>query len=219
MKLSLKQAQGFGRVSDRNSKMPASSFALHTARCSVGSKLRNVEGSTCAKCYAVKFEAMYPSVDAGHKYNSDNAAKYIAEDSEGWSQAIALQITKICAKFVPFHRWFDAGDLQDVAMLRAIVRVCELTPHIRHWLPTREAGIVKAYRRTYGELPSNLVVRISATMIGDKPVSGHAHTSTVHRKGGQVHGAACDAASRGHACGDCRACWDANVPNVSYPLH
>ena len=52
-----------------------------------------------------------------------------------------MQITKVCDRFgEPYHRWFDAGDLADVAMLKAIVRVCELTPTIKHWLPTRESA-------------------------------------------------------------------------------
>lgn len=199
--------------------MPASTFATHTNACHVGTKLRAVEGSTCAKCYATKFERMYPSVDKGHTFNTDAAAEWIARDPEQWAQAIALQITKVCAKFQqPYHRWFDAGDLADVAMLRAIARVCELTPTIHHWLPTREGAILKAFLRERA-LPSNLVVRLSATMIDDKPMAAHPHTSTVHRSTAPFHGQACDAASRNHQCGPCRACWDKTIPNVSYPLH
>ena len=65
-------------------------------------------------------------------------------------------------------------------MLLAIARVCELTPTIRHWLPTREAAVVKAFLRLR-DLPANLTVRISATMVDDAPVKGHANTSTVHK--------------------------------------
>jgi hypothetical protein len=220
MQLTLKRAQTFGRVSDRNSKMPASTFATHTADCSIGSKLRAVEGSVCHDCYATKFEKMYPSVHQGHAFNGASAAAMIAADPEAWAQAIALQITRICDKFnEPFHRWFDAGDIADLAMLEAIVRVCELTPTIKHWLPTRERGILKAFLATGRALPANLVVRLSATMIDDKPIANAPHTSTVHRKGSIVHGQPCEAATRNHQCGPCRACWDPTVENVSYPFH
>ena len=67
-------------------------------------------------------------------------------------------------------------------MLHAIARVCELTPKIKHWLPTREAAIVKAFLRER-DIPTNLVIRMSSTMIDDAPIAGHAHTSTVHSKG------------------------------------
>jgi hypothetical protein len=215
----MRQATAYGRVSDRNSKMPASTFALHTNGCSVGAKLRTIKGSTCEKCYAVKFEQMYPSVHQGHMFNQTAAAEHIASDPEAWAQAIAMQVTKICAKFnEPYHRWFDSGDLQDLAMLRAIARVCELTPTIKHWLPTREGAILKAFLRER-DLPTNLVVRLSATMIDDQPMKAHPHTSTVHRKDKPHAGQPCEANTRGHACGPCRACWDPTVPNVSYPLH
>jgi len=106
-----------------------------------------------------------------------------------------------------------------VDMLAAIVMVAVKTPHISHWLPTREAKMVKEYLKSGGEVPDNLVIRVSSTMIDDAPIKGHAHTSTVHRKGSEVSGHACPARTQGNQCGDCRACWDKSVPNVSYPLH
>jgi hypothetical protein len=118
-----------------------------------------------------------------------------------------------------FHRWFDGGDLDSLEMLRAIVLTCELTPSISHWLPTREAAIVKAYHKAYGAFPTNLTVRVSATMVGDAPIAGHVNTSTVHRKDAGHAGHACPARHQGNQCGACRACWTRDVANVSYPLH
>lgn len=218
MQLTLARAQTYGRVSDRNSKMPASTFALHTKACPIGAKLAKVEGSVCHKCYAVKFEGMYPSVDKGHWYNTTTAAEHIVSDPEAWSQAMALQITRICDRMgIPYHRWFDSGDLQNLAMLRAIARVCELTPTIKHWLPTREAAIFKAFLRER-DLPANLVVRVSSTMIDDQPIAGHQWTSTVHKNKPHT-GDDCRARDRNNECGPCRKCWDRSVPNVSYPFH
>jgi hypothetical protein len=208
-----------GQVSIRNSKMPGSAFAVSTDYCNVGSKLAKVEGSTCHKCYAISIEKRYPSAHMGWSNNYLKATRMIEERPEQWAMAMAFQITKFAEKTSePFHRWFDGGDIASLAMLRAIARVCELTPAIKHWLPTREAAVVKAFLKERA-FPSNLVVRVSSTMIDDKPIAGHAHTSTVHTKAVQPQGVICEARTRGNVCGPCRACWTGDIPNISYPLH
>lgn len=221
MTMTLKAAiEDAGRVSLGNGKMPGSTFAISAKRCNVGAKLAQVAGSTCSRCYALKLQKLRPSVDQGWEANYFKATQLIATKPEAWAKAMTFQITRAAAKSgQPFHRWFDSGDLQSVEMLRAIVLTCEATPAIRHWLPTREAKVVRDYVAKFGALPSNLVVRVSATMIGDKPIAGHANTSTVHRKGTEHVGHACPASHQGNACGDCRACWSLDVANVSYPLH
>ena len=65
-------------------------------------------------------------------------------------------------------RWFDSGDLQDVEMLERIVSVARHTPEIRHWLPTRERGIVWRYLATE-VLPANLTIRLSAISVDASP--------------------------------------------------
>ena len=165
---------------------------------------------------------MYPSVRKGWGENYLRATRMIETAPERWAAAMAFQITYFAGKFdEPFHRWFDAGDLASVDMLRAIVMVCELTPTIRHWLPTREASIVKAWRAAGGVEPSNLVIRISSTMISDGPRAAP-NTSTVHRSGESFEGHGCpshEPADGSPNCGACRACWDKTVSNVSYGLH
>lgn len=215
MSLASIQAE-FGRVGDTNSKMPGSSFAISPSQCKAGAKLAEIKGSVCHKCYALRIEAFRESARKGWSANYLKATRMIAERPEQWARAMAFQIERIAEKTgEPYHRWFDAGDLQSAEMFAAIVRVCELTPNIKHWLPTREAKFVKAYGKA---LPSNLVVRISSTMVDDKPIAGHAHTSTVHKLA-PPSGEVCAARTRGNQCGPCRACWDSTVPNVSYPLH
>ena len=208
-----------GQVSIRNSKMPGSTFAVTTDHCNVGAKLAKIEGSTCHDCYAIRIEKRYPSAHMGWSSNYLKATRMIEERPEQWAAAMAFQIHRMAEKTSePFHRWFDGGDIASLAMLRAIVRVCELTPTIKHWLPTREAAVVKAFmaERTF---PSNLVVRVSSTMIDDKPIASYAHTSTVHTKALKPMGTVCEARTRGNMCGPCRACWSDSVKNVSYPLH
>lgn len=209
-----------GKVSEGNSKMPGSTFAISAKECRVGGKLATVKGSVCDRCYALKLQKLRPSVDKGWTANYERAVGSIERNPEGWVAACKFQIERIAKKTgVLNHRWFDSGDLQSVAMLAAICEVARQTPTIAHWLPTREAKIVKDYQKQGGEVPANLVIRISATMIGDKPVSGYANTSTVHRKGETPEGHVCPAPQQGGNCGDCRACWNPDVANVSYCLH
>lgn len=226
--LTLKAAEVAGRIGTRNSAMPGTSFATPTGECHVGGKLSGIKGSVCHDCYAKKTEKMYPSVRQGRAYNHASTIALIATDDgmERWARFMAFQI-KWHAKRLGelYHRWFDAGDLASVRMLQAIVRVCELTPEVRHWLPTREARMVAQWRREGGTEPDNLVIRISATMIGDRPVRHASHTSTVHRKGAfdaAVHGHDCPKANHTHAtnaCEGCRNCWDKAIDNVSYQYH
>ena len=143
-----------------------------------------------------------------------------------WAKQVAFQIVHQSKKIgVNHHRWFDSGDLQSVAMLHAICLACELTPDHDHWLPTREAKIVKLYRKEYGLEPSNLCIRVSATMIDDAPMKGHDGDARVLSideykafKKLKPQAKKDSGIDLGH-CGDCRACWSKTVENISYPLH
>ena len=123
-----------------------------------------------------------------------------------------------------FHRWFDSGDLDSVQMLDAICEVARRTKHIKHWLPTREIGIVSNYIKAGNVIPDNLRIRLSSTMINDKPLKSAKRlgvsTSTVHTKGKELpeHGHVCPASEQGNACQNCRFCWESDG-NVSYPKH
>ena len=244
LKAAIEQA---GKVSLGNGKMPGSTFAISATQCNVGGKLAQIKNSTCSRCYALRLEKLRPSVHQGWMANYTKATKQISANPETWAKAAAFQITRAWQKSgQAYHRWFDSGDLQSVEMLDAIARAARLTPEIRHWLPTREAAIVKAWLKS-NKRPSNLIIRVSATMIGDAPSNAEL-TSTVHRHGETHNGKECVAYrtkenggvltelehktykaltkeqrdalpfTLGH-CGDCRACWSDSVKNISYPLH
>lgn len=212
MTMTVKQAKTFGNVSKSNTKMPGTTFAIDAFACITGSKLAKIEGTPCAKCYARKLQRLRPSVDQGWKAN---LAKWHASNAEEWAQAIAFQIKRWSDGF---HRWFDSGDLQSVEMLEAIVAVCRMTPDVKHWLPTQERGIVKAFHAKGGVLPTNLVVRVSASKV-DHIIAGFPNTSNVVTKSAPVADVLCEANTRGNSCGPCRACWSKDVGNVSYPIH
>ena len=190
------------------SKMPGQAYSIPARECKVGGKLRDVAGSVCAGCYALKGRYVFQNVQAA-QYR-----RLAAIDRPDWCAAMATAING-----QPWFRWHDSGDLQSVEHLRKIAEVCGATPNTRHWLPTRERGIVRDYLREYGALPANLTVRLSATMVdGPAPSMPGINTSTVHKAGEPV-GHECPAPKQGNSCGDCRACWDSTVANVSYHAH
>jgi hypothetical protein len=218
---SLAEAREAGAVSIRNSKMPGSSFATSAFACHVGSRLAEVEGSVCHACYARRIEQFRGNVKVAWTRNLSLARDMIASDPERWAALIAHQVNGYAMlSGEPWHRWFDGGDIDSLPMLRAICRVCELTPNVRHWLPTREIATVRAFLAAGGIVPPNLVLRVSSPMVDDGPLSGWSHTSTVHKARALGPGeVACEARTRGNVCGPCRACWSPDVKSVSYPKH
>ena len=193
-------------------KMPEYSYSIPAWRCNVGSKLRLVIGSTCSHCYALKGRYVFPNVaDALERRYQAMVADY-----DAWADAMARLIDGLCQKH---FRWMDAGDLQSLAHLLAIVSVARQTPATQHWLPTREYAIVKAYRAQYGEFPANLTVRLSAHMIDGMTPDYGLPTSTVTTSTTPEGSHACPARFQDGKCADCRACWTASVANVAYHVH
>ena len=174
------------------SKMPGYGYGLSAFECSVGSKLRLIKNSTCSMCYALKGRYTFKGVKAAHA----NRLESITNDN--WVDDMVLLI-KHYGKKVPYFRWHDSGDLQSLDHLKKIVAVAMATPQVRHWLPTREAGILKAYYKEGHSLPGNLAVRVSATMIDGKPHSNVGLTSTVSKDKKRI-GHNCPASKQGNEC-------------------
>jgi hypothetical protein len=55
-----------------------------------------------------------------------------------------------------YFRWHDSGDIQSLEHLEKIAQVCNATPGTKHWLPTREYGIVKAFVAKHGKIRTSL---------------------------------------------------------------
>lgn len=202
-------------------KMPGKSLGIQAKWCKVGSKLAKIEGTVCHECYGLYGFYMMPNV----KEAQDKRLKLMMEDPL-WEDAMVAQIRVLK---VPVFRWFDDGDLQSVYNLERIVRVCERTPMINHWLPTKEYGIVNDFLLKGGVIPENLSTRPSGYKFNGKPpgFKGKFHlmselpTSTAtyldeNEKPMSVHGHLCPAHWQNGECGDCRACWDKEVTNVTY---
>ena len=196
------------------SKMPCYAWGIPAQSCQVGSKLARNEQSACASCYALKGYFRTHRVQKAYQRRLDRAA-----DPEWISAMVKLVYWQMVETGEPYFRWFDSGDLQSLEMLHRIAAVAELTPEIRHWLPTREYRLVAQYLAT-DSFPTNLVVRVSAPLVdGPAPQQFGLPTSTVHAQKA-AQGFACTAYDHGPPnCGECRVCWEPAVGNVSYPLH
>lgn len=193
------------------SKMPGGAYSLPAAECPTGSKLRSVKGSVCEGCYALR---------GNYRFNNVQSTLYRrldAIDDPAWPDAM---VALIKANGDTFFRWHDSGDLQSVQHLERIVQICNATPDVKHWLPTREYGIVRAFRAAGGVFPRNLAVRLSAHMIDGPAPNEGLPVSTVHTQADVYPDAHhCPAREQGNKCRECRACWDHSVPHVSYPKH
>lgn len=206
------------------SKMPGTSYGIPAAACKVGRKLAAIEGSTCSKCYA--FER------GNYRFASTKASqarRLAGLEDPRWAEAMVLLLRyahrdgaggKHQGQAVAlYHRWHDSGDLQGRDHLAAICQVARATPWLRHWLPTREGKVVRDFVRDGGSIPENLTIRLSATMIDGAAPKAWPQTSTVASHGGAMTGHECPARHQDNKCGACRACWSADVANVTYPVH
>jgi len=185
------------------SKMPGHAYGLPAQECKTGSKLAKVKGSTCNSCYALKGCYVFKVVKAA-QYKRLEAIRH-----PHWVRAMAAQINSKRSKY---FRWHDSGDIQNLKHLAKIFKVCELTPDVNHWMPTREAWVKKYIHLA----PVNLVIRFSATMVdGDAPASWP-NTSTVVTDAAKAN---CPAPQQDNKCMSCRKCWDISVKNVAYAAH
>lgn len=197
----------------KTTKMPVGSTSngLPTDRCNTGGRLQAVPGSVCHGCYA----------DHRGNYRWQNVQdaqerRFQALDHPQWVEAMAELLNRGGAGL---HRWHDSGDIRDVTHLAAIAAVAVQTPGVRHWLPTKEYGLARKYREW---LPSNVVLRVSAPMVGERLDSEKwGTTSMVLDKGQECPDDVweCPAPKQGGMCGECRACWDPEVSVVAYHKH
>lgn len=209
-------------------KMPGFSFGLSAKDCITGSKLQNVEGSVCHRCYALRGNYTFPHVVDAHRRRLEGLS------NPNWVEAMVMlidhsrQIQRRKNKNIDteFFRWNDSGDLQSVQHLDNICKICKLTSAIRHWMPTREYSIVQAFVAQGGGIPKNLTIRLSGHMIGGPVPKALAkklgvQMSSVHMKDASLPKGftACIAHDQGNQCLDCRRCWNKNYKIISYPKH
>jgi len=227
------------------SKMPCWGWSLSPLRCNTGSRLRPIPGTTCSNCYASKGQYVFPACKAAHE------KRYRAwkSDPQLWVESMVTLLNSKQYGKSGYFRWFDSGDLQSPRMLLDILEVAERTPHISHWLPTREYSMVskaKEIRAYYNpSWPSNLVIRFSTVKVNEIPkpliyekiwgnwstvldiesITSPELSKSILSALDNSEVVLCPALQRPrespfyNKCGPCRDCWDKGVKCVAYQLH
>lgn len=218
------------------SKMPGPAYSTPAKRCQMGVILHKLakkdksKKTVCGSCYALKGRYVFPS--------TQNAAerRFASLNHPQWAEAMATMIDHHSRSDRPgkefnhaHFRWHDSGDLQSPEHLGNIAKVAELTPHVQHWLPTREYKHVEDYKRSGGKIPKNLTVRLSGHYTDHAPprshglpvssVSSGAKNTALSKDIRELGGKSCPAPGQGNQCRKCRHCWDPNVGHVVYHEH
>ena len=182
-------------------KMPCYSINLPAAACVTGSKLARVPGTTCHGCYAMKGRYRFKNTKIAM------ARRLAALAHESWTAAMVT----LMSGFKHF-RWHDSGDIQSSWHLARILEVCKQTPDTKHWLPTREAQLLALMDPDI--IPTNLIIRLSATKVNGAASISWPWTSTV-----STTTKTCPASDQGGKCLDCRYCWSRDIKNITYAKH
>jgi len=198
-----------GHLSKTN-KMPCPSWSLSAFDCiSTDSICETI-------CYARKGRYNFPTVKSALDKNK------LIWYNKNWVNSMVLYIRDVLD--LKYFRWFDSGDLTNILLFDKICQVADKCPNIKFWLPTRRKELLLAYFEAnnnikLGVLHPNLIIRISAPDVNEKPdyelakYLGVKTSSVDHNKGFQ-----CKSHENKNQCGTCRVCWS-NCEEVSYKLH
>jgi len=195
-----------GGLSDP-SKMPCKGYSIPAQECNIGSKLRNISNSVCSSCYALKGRYVFPNV------KSAMYRRFETLYSPQWVSAMTYLI-----KDMPYFRWHDSGDLQNVLHLDKICQVARNCPNTKFWLPTREMRIIETYCKS-NLIPSNLCIRVSGAMIDGPAPLKFARSCGIQVSEVRTSKWDCPASTQNNECKDCRKCWNTSVMNVRYKKH
>lgn len=232
---SRKQAMEIVGGLSKPSKMPCYTYNLPASKCKTGAKLATIPGSVCFGCYAADNVA-WKQRQAKHDKRRFKLSRYCMHQTQHalkrrfeslqnplWVPAMVYLIrhfakpnTSYGRPAIKYFRWHDSGDVQSVNHFRNIIQIAEATSNVKHWMPTREYGIVTPHKT-----PENLIVRLSAHMENSAPPSGYGlPTSTVSTGDKPENGGLrCHANEREGSCGKCRKCWNPNIKNIDYKKH
>ena len=219
-------------------KMPELAFNIPAQECKAGRHMVNVEGCVCKDCYCLpKFNEdgsvnLHSSSGGRYRFDNTQRAMYLRYNFAVFNpNFVSIMTYVITDKIKRKFRWFDSGDLQSEKMLDDICKICRNTPHILHWLPTKEWKICKRYIEAGNKIPDNLDLRLSALHINGRPPRSRArrlglNTSTVMTAdvwgkfiATKSKGLKCPSSTQGNECKECKACWTHEVSNVGYKWH
>jgi hypothetical protein len=192
------------------SKMPCRSWSLQALdTCPASRDSTGALVPACSGCYATTGNYRFKNVKAPREHNR------IDWKRDTWVDDMVAELDND-----RYFRWFDSGDMYSLGLANKILEVCQRTPWVKHWIPTRMHKFrkFKVVLALLQALP-NVAVRLSSDSITGETVQG-SNTSTIATLDTVPRGAVvCEAYTRQGKCADCRACWDKSVPVVCYIGH
>jgi len=193
----------------KTSKMPCKSWSLEAIATCPASKGEDGElVDACKGCYATTGFYLMPDAINLREHNKKDWKR------EEWVSEMVYELRN-----QTYFRWFDSGDVAWLKLAEKIYQVCEQTPNVKHWIPTRMYKFpkFKAILDKLNELP-NVRVRFSSDSVEGDFTNEHASTIIPYADS-PTDAFICEAYSRGGKCGDCRACWHKDVPMIAYVAH
>lgn len=203
------------------SKMPCYGYSIPVSSCKIGAMIaeRN-KNSICGKCYAKRGNYARKTV------RNALEKRLISIQNPTWVDAMVYLINGM-----PYFRWHDSGDIQDVSHLAKIVEIAKRTPNTKHWLPTREYPIITTFVNNAKEtakkrkkalrkyLPENLIIRLSAGDFESKGPVALAKKLGVCVSGASKSDYTCLASKQNNECKNCRKCWNKSDFSIMYKKH
>ena len=198
------------------SKMPCRSWSLQALdTCPASKKPDGSLVDACKGCYATDGNYRFANVKAPRIHNKEDWKR------EDWVADMVKELDND-----RYFRWFDSGDLYDLRLAHKILEVMQLTPWVRHWLPTRMHKFEKfgGVIETMQSLP-NVTVRLSSDSVQGETVDGSTigvkTTSTIIPSDmvATTSFTVCRSFEQDGKCLDCRACWSKDVPVIAYVQH
>lgn len=198
----------------QTSKMPSKSISISAFLCQTGSKLAEIEGTVCNKCYARRGYYHMPSV----KKAMADRLEFMQSDD------FVPRMTAMLGMEDRF-RWFDSGDVQSEAMCHDILDIIEATPWCEHWLPSKEYVMWRNVL-SVRSVPDNVALRLSTPKDDTRPITTpdgvltsttYTHEDSPSNTGYQCIAHKIKEQTGEYNCGPCRACWDITVENIAYP--
>ena len=196
------------KISD-TTKMPCYSWSLEAVETCPGARDSNGDlVPVCSGCYAADGFYVFEGPKGVRRYNREDWKR------KEWVDDMVAELRE-----EEYFRWFDSGDVYHPELGRKIYAVMTNTPWCKHWLPTRSYKIerIRFWLEKMKKLP-NVNVRYSADTV-DGTFDPEFHGSAVVPNLNSFDERLCRAYTRDGHCGDCRNCWDKNIPIILYPAH
>lgn len=164
----------------------------------------------CSGCYATTNAYTWSTTKAPRLFNQEDWKR------DEWVDEMVAALKKD-----KYFRWFDSGDMYHIELARKVLAVMKLTPHVKHWLPTRMAKFAKfeAILKQMESLP-NVKVRFSSDSVTGEYTDGvHGSVIVPTKEDAPATAKVCLAYENDGKCSGCRACYDKGVDLIAYVAH